>query len=106
MFPIFTHISAYSCYETFSLKHIDDPFGDPKVIGDPYCTVFVGRLSLLTTESTLRKAMSKYGRVKNLRLVRHIGDCFSSFSTFDCFTHTNYFFSTLFFNAPRARPVS
>lgn len=49
-----------------------DPFGDPKVIGDPYCTVFVGRLSLLTTESTLRKAMSKYGRVKNLRLVRHI----------------------------------
>ncbi|KAK9287717.1 hypothetical protein L1049_016156 [Liquidambar formosana] len=49
-----------------------DPFGDPKVIGDPYCTVFVGRLSHLTNEDTLRKAMSKYGRVKNLRLVRHI----------------------------------
>ncbi|CAK7322579.1 unnamed protein product [Dovyalis caffra] len=49
-----------------------DPFGDPKAIGDPYCTVFVGRLSHLTTEDTLRKAMSKYGKVKNLRLVRHI----------------------------------
>ncbi|CAH2040855.1 unnamed protein product [Thlaspi arvense] len=49
-----------------------DPLGDPKVKGDPYCTVFVGRLSHLTTEETLRKAMSKYGKVKNLRLVRHI----------------------------------
>ncbi|KAG5226442.1 U11/U12 small nuclear ribonucleoprotein [Salix suchowensis] len=44
----------------------------PKAIGDPYCTIFVGRLSHLTTEDTLRKAMSKYGKVKNLRLVRHI----------------------------------
>ncbi|XP_054820283.1 U11/U12 small nuclear ribonucleoprotein 35 kDa protein-like [Prosopis cineraria] len=49
-----------------------DPFGDPKATGDPYCTVFVGRLSRLTTEETLRKVMSKYGRVKNLRLVRDI----------------------------------
>ncbi|CDP20346.1 unnamed protein product [Coffea canephora] len=50
-----------------------DPFGDPKVIGDPYCMIFVGRLSHSTTEETLRHAMSIYGRVKNLRLVRHIG---------------------------------
>lgn len=50
----------------------DDPLGDPKVEGDPYCTVFIGRLSHLTTESTLLKAMSNYGKVKNLRLVRHI----------------------------------
>lgn len=49
-----------------------DPFRDPKVIGDPYCTLFVGRLSHLTNEETLRKAMSRYGRVKSLRLVRHI----------------------------------
>ncbi|XP_010912124.1 U11/U12 small nuclear ribonucleoprotein 35 kDa protein isoform X2 [Elaeis guineensis] len=49
-----------------------DPFGDPKVIGDPYCTVFVGRLSRQTDEEILRKVMSKYGRVKNLRLVRDI----------------------------------
>lgn len=49
-----------------------DPSGDPKLIGDPYCTLFVGRLSHLTTEHTLRQAMNKFGRVKNLRLVRHI----------------------------------
>ncbi|KAK8518194.1 hypothetical protein V6N13_027671 [Hibiscus sabdariffa] len=49
-----------------------DPLGDPKIIGDPYRTIFVGRLSHLTTEHSLRKAMSKYGRVRNLRLVRHI----------------------------------
>ncbi|PIA29721.1 hypothetical protein AQUCO_05800078v1 [Aquilegia coerulea] len=50
----------------------DDPFGDPKIIGDPYSTLFVGRLNELTNEDSLRKAMSKYGKVKNLRLVRHI----------------------------------
>lgn len=49
-----------------------DPLRDPKVFGDPYCTLFVGRLSHLTTEDSLRRAMSKYGRIKNLRLVRHI----------------------------------
>ncbi|KAL7126420.1 hypothetical protein ABFS83_14G185900 [Erythranthe nasuta] len=64
-----------------------DPFGDPKVIGDPCCTLFVARLSHLTTEHTLRKAMSEYGKVKNLRLVRHIvtgasrGHAFVEFET-------------------------
>ncbi|EPS72263.1 hypothetical protein M569_02496, partial [Genlisea aurea] len=49
-----------------------DAFGDPKAIGDPYCTLFVARLSHITNEETLKKAMSQYGRVKNLQLVRHI----------------------------------
>ncbi|KAG7570306.1 RNA-binding domain superfamily [Arabidopsis thaliana x Arabidopsis arenosa] len=49
-----------------------DPSGDSKAIGDPYFTLFVGRLSHHTTEDTLREVMSKYGRIKNLRLVRHI----------------------------------
>ncbi|XP_019082360.1 PREDICTED: U11/U12 small nuclear ribonucleoprotein 35 kDa protein isoform X2 [Camelina sativa] len=49
-----------------------DPSGDSKAVGDPYCTLFVGRLSHHTTEDTLREMMSKYGRIKNLRLVRHI----------------------------------
>ncbi|CAD6224256.1 unnamed protein product [Miscanthus lutarioriparius] len=49
-----------------------DPFGDPKTSGDPYCTVFVGRLSRQTDDDTLRKAMSRYGRVKSMRLVRDI----------------------------------
>ncbi|KAL0739938.1 hypothetical protein Bca4012_081451 [Brassica carinata] len=49
-----------------------DPSGDGKAAGDPYCTLFVGRISHLTSEETLREAMSKYGKVKSLRLVRHI----------------------------------
>ncbi|KAG5002439.1 hypothetical protein AAZX31_08G355400 [Glycine max] len=49
-----------------------DPFGDPRAAGDPYCTLFVARLSRLTNEDNLRKVMSKYGRVKNFRLVRDI----------------------------------
>ncbi|KFK37172.1 hypothetical protein AALP_AA4G223100 [Arabis alpina] len=49
-----------------------DPSGDTKAVGDPYCTLFVGRLSNLTTEVTLKEVMSKYGRIKSLRLVRHI----------------------------------
>lgn len=101
----------------------DDPLGDPKAEGDPYCSLFVGRLSPQTDEKTLlevcalitltiifisllRKncellgiakcgfiwscgwtiprilrlvivgvqAMSRFGRVKGLRLVRHIGE--------------------------------
>ncbi|RCV12463.1 hypothetical protein SEVIR_2G282200v4 [Setaria viridis] len=49
-----------------------DPFGDPKATGDPYCTVFVGRLSRQTDDDTLREAMSRYGKVKSMRLVRDI----------------------------------
>lgn len=49
-----------------------DPFGDPKAAGDPYCTVFVGHLSRLTDEETIRKAMGRYGKVKGMRLVRDI----------------------------------
>jgi hypothetical protein len=50
-----------------------DATGDPKAEGDPYCTLFVGCLSENTDERSLADVMSKYGRVKRLRLVRHIG---------------------------------
>ena len=33
----------------------DDPCGDSKAAGDPYCTLFVSRISHLTTEETLRE---------------------------------------------------
>ncbi|KAL3680244.1 hypothetical protein R1sor_023200 [Riccia sorocarpa] len=49
-----------------------DPTGDPKAVGDPYCTLFVGRLARHTTEETLNMFMSKFGKVKGIRLVRHI----------------------------------
>ncbi|EEF32618.1 U11/U12 small nuclear ribonucleoprotein 35 kDa protein [Ricinus communis] len=69
---ILPHDNAiYRAFLCFSAG-LYDPLGDPKVIGDPFCTLFVGRLSHSTTENTLLKAMSKYGKVRNLRLVRDI----------------------------------
>lgn len=43
------------CLDILTCFIADDPLGDPKLIGDPYCTVFVGRLSHLTTEDTVYK---------------------------------------------------
>ncbi|KAK4557160.1 hypothetical protein RGQ29_007076 [Quercus rubra] len=65
--------SQFQFYPSLFTLFANDPFDDRKVIGDPYCTVFVGRLSRYTSEDTLREAMSEYGQVKNLHLVRHIG---------------------------------
>lgn len=45
--------------------------------GDPNCTIFVGRLSLNTTENTLKQKFDKYGKIKQLRLVRDIVTGFS-----------------------------
>jgi len=45
---------------------------DPKIKGDPHCTLFVGRLSDKTTEETLRATFGQYGIVKRLRLVRNV----------------------------------
>ncbi|KAI8024231.1 Bifunctional nuclease 1 [Camellia lanceoleosa] len=56
----------------YSQAGLYDPFADPKLIGDPYCTIFVSHLSHLTTEQTILNTVSKYIKVKNLRLVRHI----------------------------------
>ncbi|KAL8144697.1 U11/U12 small nuclear ribonucleoprotein 35 kDa protein [Apium graveolens] len=69
---ILPHDNAVYRAHLCSIATLYDPFGDPKVNGDPYCTLFVGHLSHLTTEQALHKAMSKFGNVKNLRIVRHI----------------------------------
>ncbi|KAL5058743.1 hypothetical protein RYX36_030347 [Vicia faba] len=69
---ILPHDNAILRAQLCSSIGLYDPFGDPKATGDPYCTLFVGRLSRLTTDDTLRKVMSQYGRIKNLRLVRDI----------------------------------
>lgn len=69
---ILPHDNAIYRAHLCSSAGLYDPFGDPKVIGDPYCTLFVGHLSHATTEDILHQAMSRYGRVKNLRLVRDI----------------------------------
>lgn len=47
------------------------------VIGDPDCTVFIGRLNHVTNDDTVRSVFSKYGQVKRLRLVRDLVTGFS-----------------------------
>ena len=49
-----------------------DPSQDPKIQGNPYCTLFVGRLNYETTESTLRDMFGRLGRIRSLRIVRDI----------------------------------
>ncbi|KAI4311390.1 hypothetical protein MLD38_036292 [Melastoma candidum] len=69
---VLPHDNAVYRAHLCSSASLYDPFRDPKSVGDPYCTLFVGRLSHFTSEDSLRLAMSKYGRVKSLHLVRHI----------------------------------
>jgi len=45
---------------------------DPKIQGNPERTLFVGRLSHSTTESTIQHTFSRYGRLARYRLVRDI----------------------------------
>jgi hypothetical protein len=57
-FPSFLSPCSVVCFYRLFLTSLFlayDPFGDPKANGDPYCTVFVGRLSRQTDEDTLRK---------------------------------------------------
>ncbi|TMW66347.1 hypothetical protein Poli38472_004112 [Pythium oligandrum] len=49
-----------------------DAFKDPKIQGDPYATLFVGRLAYTTSEATLERFFSSYGHIKHLRLVRDV----------------------------------
>ena len=39
----------------FTPLRADDPFSDSKMIGDPLKTLFVGRLSPITTENDLKQ---------------------------------------------------
>ncbi|KAG7400974.1 small nuclear ribonucleoprotein 35kDa (U11 U12) [Phytophthora boehmeriae] len=47
-----------------------DPKTDPQIQGDPFATLFVGRLHFDTTEDTLRSFFGAYGPIRRLRLVR------------------------------------
>ncbi|OQR89046.1 U11/U12 small nuclear ribonucleoprotein 35 kDa protein [Thraustotheca clavata] len=49
-----------------------DASKDSKIVGNPLCTLFVGRLNFSTDESVLHQVFGRYGQIKNLRLVRHI----------------------------------
>ncbi|KAG2183009.1 hypothetical protein INT44_005990 [Umbelopsis vinacea] len=47
-----------------------NPESDEKIIGDPFCVLFVSRLSYNLTEDDLMRAFDSYGPIKNIRLVR------------------------------------
>ncbi|XP_036592650.1 U11/U12 small nuclear ribonucleoprotein 35 kDa protein [Trichosurus vulpecula] len=52
------------------------------VSGDPHLTLFVGRLSLQTTEEKLKEVFSRYGDIRKLRLVRDVVTGFSKHYAF------------------------
>lgn len=68
------------------------PEKDAKIQGNPYKTLFVGRLNKETTEDTLQKYFSKFGRIDHLRLVRDIVTGFSKGYAFITFAHSSDFF--------------
>ncbi|RKP26091.1 hypothetical protein SYNPS1DRAFT_2267, partial [Syncephalis pseudoplumigaleata] len=48
-----------------------DPHKDPRASGDPYKTLFIGRLSYEATEEDIRRAFDRYGKIVNIVLVRN-----------------------------------
>ena len=59
------------------------------VIGDPECTLFVGRLAHNTNEKTLETIFSEYGPVRRLRIVRDFVTGFSKGYAFVEFYDSN-----------------
>lgn len=51
-------------------KEAWDPKKDEKIVGDPFKTLFVGRLAFDVTENDLEEHYIKFGPVKHVRIVR------------------------------------
>ncbi|KAF9115479.1 hypothetical protein BGX27_007608 [Mortierella sp. AM989] len=49
-----------------------DPNSDEKVVGDPYKTLQISRLSYDCTEKDLRREFSMYGTIENIRVVKDL----------------------------------
>ncbi|KAF8980385.1 hypothetical protein BGZ46_004258 [Entomortierella lignicola] len=49
-----------------------DPNNDEKVVGDPYKTLHISRLSYDCTEKDLRREFSMYGTIENIRVVKDL----------------------------------
>ena len=54
--------------DTFPLS-IDDPAADEEICGDPYKTLFIGRIPLDVTPEELIREFSIYGQLERVRLV-------------------------------------
>lgn len=51
-----------------------DPHSDPLVRGNPYATLFVGRLSYSVDEADLERELRRYGPISRIRVVRDATD--------------------------------
>ena len=45
---------------------LDDPSSDQQARGDPYCTLFVSRLSFETTEHDLEREFGRFGPIERV----------------------------------------
>lgn len=67
-------VSVSFCFITriepkaFTLGH---PWDDKKAEGNPYNTIFVGRLNYTTTEDRLKREFEIYGPVEGVRVVKN-----------------------------------
>lgn len=50
---------------------LDNPAEDEEAVGDPYKTLFVGRLPHSVTEADLRKEFGVYGALERVRVVQN-----------------------------------
>jgi U1 small nuclear ribonucleoprotein 70kDa len=57
-----------TCTLSFMLLTIDNPAADSQARGDPYCTLFVSRLSYETTEHDLEKEFNGFGPIERVCL--------------------------------------
>lgn len=49
-----------------------DASRDPKIVGDPYKTLFVARLAFTTTEEALSAFFAQFGAINQVRIVRDV----------------------------------
>jgi len=49
-----------------------NPDNDKKIRGDPYRTIFVGRLNFKTDEKRLIDSFEQYGKIRKVTIVKNI----------------------------------
>jgi len=54
----------FTIFETILM--LDDPNSDPQARGDPYCTLFVSRLSYDTNEHDLEREFGRFGPIERV----------------------------------------
>lgn len=71
MFACLVSVSFAVNFQPSSTLVLGHPWDDKRAEGNPYNTVFVGRLSYATTEDRLKKEFAVFGPVEGVRIVRN-----------------------------------